>query len=429
MSDSDETIIEELEVSAVTGGTAPFKVPTRVASVFPALVHRNFQLYFIGQTISLVGFWLQAVSMGWVSFQLTGSPLFVGLVATASGLPFLLFSTFAGVLIDKTDKQRLIVWTQVGEMIVAAVLGILVLTGTVNTTALLVLAFVAGTIGAFDLPARQAFVIEMVGKKDLTSATSINVGVFNAARFVGPAMAGILIASFGAGWSFILNSLSFIPAIWAILAIRPVYRPNLDLDNHPWESFKEGLRYSFTHKSLVYFMLLGSAAAIFLWPAQTLMPVVSEKVFGIGPGGLGSLLAAMGLGSLLGAVFVSSRSRSQNKKSFIFVGLFTCCLSLLAFAFSRNLWLSHILLFFAGFGLITYISTVNSLVQLMAPDQLRGRVIAVYLTMFVGMMPVGNFLSGLIAQRSSATFAIGFGATMVFLLTCCLYFTHSLDHV
>ena len=427
--DEDVLIEEELEITALTGGRAPIQIPDRVASIFPALAHRNYQLYFVGQGISLVGFWLQAVSIGWVSFQLTGSPLFVGLVAAAGGLPFLLFSTLAGVFIDKTDKQRLIVWTQVAEAAIAAILGLLVLTDAITTVTLLALAFCSGVIGAIDLPARQAFTVEMIGKKDLPSAISINVGVFNAARFVGPALAGLLIANFGPGWSFILNALSYIPAILAIMAIRVVYQLKAQVDTHPWQSLKDGLAYSFTNKKLAYFMLLGAAAAIFIWPFQTLMPVVAERVFAAGANGLGSLLAASGLGSLAGAIFVSSQTHRENKKQFIFLGLFMCTTSLLLFALSRNFLLSHLLLFTAGFGLITYISTVNTLVQILAPDHMRGRITAVYLTMFVGMMPIGSFLSGLVAQRTSAAFAIGLGATLVFLLTGFLYSTKSLDHI
>jgi MFS family permease len=429
MKDKSKLVTENFEITALTGGLPPLRIPRRMASIFPALEHRNFQLYFFGQSISLIGFWLQVVAMGWVSFQLTDSPFYVGLVATASGLPFLLFAAFAGVFIDKTNKQKLIVYTQVGEAFIAALLGFLVLTGQINILILLTLSFINGIIGAVDLPARQAFVVEMVGKKDLTSASSINVGVFNAARFVGPALAGLLIASFGPGWSFILNSISFIPAISAIVAIRAVYHPETSPDSHPWLSFKEGLNYSFRDRRLSYFMLLGAAAAIFIWPAQTLMPVVAERIFGVGASGLGTLLASMGLGSLVGAIYVSAQNKKENKKQFIFLGLFICSLSLFLFALNRSFVLSHLLLFMAGFGLITYISTVNALVQLLAPDQMRGRVIAVYLTMFVGMMPVGDFLSGYIAQRTSAVFAIGLGAALILALTSFLYLTRSLDHI
>ncbi len=427
--EKDSLITEEMEVSVVTGGQAPFPLPDRVATIFPALSHRNFQYYFVGQGISLVGFWLQAVAMGWVSFQLTGSPLFVGLVATASGLPFLLFSTFAGVFIDKTNKQKLIVWTQVIEGTIAAILGVMVLTGTINTTILVVLAFLIGVVGSIDLPARQAFIIEMVGKKDLGSAISINIGVFNAARFIGPAVAGLLIAGVGPGWAFILNSLSYIPGILAILAIAVVYKVEAQVDTHPWQSLKDGINYSFSDKKLTYLMLLGAAAAIFIWPYQTLMPVVAKTIFGIGAAGLGTLLSAAGLGSLVGAIFTSTQTKNQNKKHYIFAGLLISTVSLFCFSLSRNLMLSHILLFFAGFGFITFISTVNTMVSILAPDQMRGRVIAVYLTMFVGMMPVGNFLSGIVAQKTSAVFAIGFGAVAVFLITAWLYLTNSLDHI
>lgn len=431
MSEGNKDILieEELEITAVTGGRAPIQIPDRVVSIFPALSHRNYQLYFAGQSISLIGFWLQIVAMGWVSFQVTHSAFLVGLVATASGLPFLLFSVFAGVFIDKTDKQRLIVWTQIFDASIAAILGLLVLTGSINIFFLIALAFLSGVIGSIDLPARQAFVVEMVGKTDLTSAISINVGVFNGARFVGPALAGLLIAGFGPGWAFILNSISYIPAIFAIAAIKAVYKSKVAVDTHPWQSLKDGLSYSFRKSKLIYLMVLGAASAIFIWPYQTLMPIIAERVFGIGAGGLGSLLSAAGLGSLTGAIYVSAQSGDKNKKKFIFLGLFVCTASLFLFSLNKNLVLSHVLLFFAGFGFITFISTVNTLVQIFAPDQMRGRVTAVYLTMFVGMMPVGNFLLGSIAQKTSAVSAIGFGSVVVFLLTATLFFTKVLDKI
>lgn len=182
--ESDILVEEELEITAVTGGRAPVRIPGKVASVFPALVHRNYQLYFFGQGISLVGFWLQAVALSWVSFQLTHSPFYVGIVAAASGLPFLFFSAFAGVFIDKTNKQRLIIYTQIVDSIIATIAGVMILTGTININTLILLALASGSVGSMDLPARQAFIVEMVGKEDLSSAVSINIGIFNAARLL-----------------------------------------------------------------------------------------------------------------------------------------------------------------------------------------------------------------------------------------------------
>ena len=199
MSRKDVEIEEELEITAVTAGAAPIRLPGKVSAVFPALVHRNYQLYFAGQAVSLIGFCLQAVGIGWLVFQLTNSAFWVGTTAAIGGLPFLVFTPFAGVFIDKMDKRKLLIRTQVAEAASAILLGVLVVTGNINLALVLILAVFHGTVGSIDLPARFAFIVEMVGKRDLASAISLNVGEFNAARFIGPTVAGIVIASFGVG--------------------------------------------------------------------------------------------------------------------------------------------------------------------------------------------------------------------------------------
>lgn len=422
MSKDDILANEELELSAVTGGQAPIQLPSKFISIFPALAERNYQFYFFGQGISLVGFWLQQVAMGWLVFKITGSPFWVGTVVAVGGIPFLAFSTFAGVLVDKVNKQKLLIWTQLVEGAIAAILGILVLAGQINLGIILVLAFLSGCIGSIDLPARLAFLLEMVGREKLASAQAINVAVFNAARFVGPAIAGILIASFGAGWTFILNAISFLPAIWAIITIRPFNIHKASLETHPLVALKEGLAFSFTNKKLLSLMTLAALMGIFIWPYQTLMPVVAERVFGAGAGGLGSLLSAAGAGSLAGAIFTSTKTKLVDKNQLIFRGLMISCISLGIFAFNHNFILGHLLLFLAGFGTITAIAMLNTQVQLVAPDGLRGRVIAVYLTLFVGMMPVGNALSGTLAEHTNVLFTIGFNALVVLIATNIIFF-------
>src|SRR3989344_6302264 len=238
----DIVIEEELEITAVTAGAAPIILPGRVNSIFPALAHRNFQLYFAGQAISLVGFWLQQVGMGWFVFQLTHSVFWVGTVAALGGLPFLFVTPFAGVFIDKVNRQNLLVWTQVADAFIALVLGVSIITHSAGLAIIIPLAAANGLIGAIDLPARLTFIVEMVGKRGLESAIPINNAVFNGARFVGPALAGALIATFGVGATFILNAASYIPGIWAIYAMRPVYGYKPEVDIHPLESLKTGLR-------------------------------------------------------------------------------------------------------------------------------------------------------------------------------------------
>lgn len=422
MAKGDILAEQELEITAVTAGAAPVQLPGKVVSIFPALAHRNYQLYFFGQGISLIGFWLQAVGIGWLVFQLTHAAFWVGTVAAIGGIPFLVFTTFAGVFIDKVNKQKLLIWTQVAEAISAILLGSLVVTGNINLPIVIVLAVFHGTVGSIDLPARFAFIVEMVGKRDLASAISLNIGEFNAARFIGPTIAGLVIASFGVGWAFILNGFSFLAGIWAIAMIRPVFNHKPQMDIHPLVSLKEGFRFAVRTEKILYFTILAAISAIFIWPYQTLMPPIAEKVFAAGAKGLGSMLSAAGAGSLAGAIFTSAMSKAKNKNHLIFTGLLISAISLFLFSLNRSFTIAHGLLFFAGFGTIMLASTLNTQVQLATPDKMRARVLALYLTMFVGMMPIGNALAGTIAQRTSSQAAIGFGAIVVLVVGLFLYF-------
>lgn len=410
---SKQEIGENLEINVLSASQPLFKLPNKFTSVFPALSHRNYQYYFLGQSVSLVGFWLQAVGMGWLVFDLTKSPFWVGAVAAASGLPFLILSIFAGVLVDRVNKQKLLVWTQITEAAVATLISLMVFTDTINVGAILALAFVSGIAGSIDLPARLSFVVEMVGKKDLASAISVNIGVFNGARFIGPAIAGGLIAGVGVGWTFLLNALSFIPGILAILAIKSVHHIEPNRNQHPLESLREGLMFVYGDKRILALMLLGGITAFFEWPYQTLMPAIAENVFNAGAGGLGTLLAAAGLGSLAGAAFTSAQTKKENKNSFIYLGIIVASLSLVGFSLNANFLFAHVLLFAAGFGVITKIATINTIIQVSAPDQMRGRVNALYLTFFVGAMPLGNTFAGILAEQTSSLFAIGLGALIV----------------
>ncbi len=414
---------EDLELTAITGGVAPpVQLPDKVISVFPALAHRNFQLYFFGQSISLIGFWLQQIGMGWLVFQLTHSAFWVGTVAAIGGIPFLLFTTFAGVYVDKLDKRKLLIWTQTADAVVAAVIGISVLTHTSSLPLLIFTAFASGTINALDLPARLTFIVEMVGKKDLPSAIPINNGVFNAARFVGPALAGALIATVGVGWTFIINAVSFIPAIFAIYIVKPAFKYASDEEARPLESLIIGLKYSFTHPKILYFMLLAFINGALIWPYLTLMPIVASEIFKAGPGVYGTLLSASGAGSLAGAIFTSSQSKRKNKEIFVISGLVISSLALVVFSLNHNYYLSLGLLFIIGFGILIQVSTLNTLIQLFSPDKLRGRIMAVYLTMFIGMMPIGNELAGSLAHRTSAMFTIAIGAVLTLITGSYLYF-------
>lgn len=409
MKNENDIVVEENLELAATTGAAPIKLPPKLLSIFPAFAHRNFQAYFIGQVISVIGFWMHQVAMSWLVFELTHSALWVGTVAAIGGIPFLIFTTFAGVFIDKANKQKLLIWTQVIEAIIALTIGVLTLTHTITIPIILVLVFINGIVGSIDLPTRLTFILEMVGKRDLPSAIPINNALFNTARFIGPALAGIIIASFSVGWPFILNAISYLAGIWAILYIKPIFISKADMETHPLEALKQGIKFSLTHPKILNFILLAFFSAIFIWPFQTLMPLVAEKVFASGAQGFGTLLSAAGGGSLLGAIFTSANSKRQNKIPLVKAGLVIASVGLIVFALNRNFLLAHLILFISGFGLLMMISTLNTLVQLNSPDVMRARVMAVYITFFVGMMPIGNEIAGLIAHQTSETFTIGLG--------------------
>ena len=255
----------------------------------------------------------------------------------------------------------------------------------------------------------------------------INNAVFNTARFIGPALAGILIATVGVGWAFVINGLTTIPAIIALLFINPIYSFRDKSNINPIDSLKSGVKYSFTHPKILYFMVLAALTAIFMWPYQTLMPVISERVFSSGPQGLGSLLSAAGAGSLAGAIVTSSQARKNNKSLLVIVGFLLSTVSLIIFSLNSSFTLAHVILFVAGLGLIMQVSTINTLIQLASPDNMRARIMGVYLTMFVGMMPFGNALAGLIAERTSALLTIGLGASLVLIIFVFLYFRGALS--
>lgn len=421
MAKEDILVEEDLEISSLTG-TAPVTLHPRLASIFPALTHRNFQLYYVGQVISFIGFWLQQVGLGWLVFSLTHSDFWVGAVMAIGGLPFMIVTPFAGVFIDRTNKQQLLIITQSLELILSAFLGILALTGHINLTIIMVLAFITGIVGSFDIPTRLTFLIEMIGKKDLASATALNNSIFNIARFVGPALAGILISAIGVSWVFIANAISFIPAIIAILMVKVVYKNKVDVETHPVESLKMGFIYSFTHPKILYFIIFAFLTAILIWPYQTLMPVIAGKLFKVGAGGYGSLLSAAGFGSLIGALLVSALSKRENKITLVLLGILISTISLILFAISHSYLLAHLLLAFTGLGIIMLFSTLSTLVQLSTPDELRGRVMAVYLTMFIGMMPIGNIVAGFLSEKTSPQFTLGLGAITLLTITGIFYF-------
>jgi len=417
MEKTDNYIIDESPEVSI--GESPGWT-NKLLQAFPAFRHKNYQLYFFGQFISLTGTWLQIVGQGWLVFQLTKSAYLVGLVTAIGLLPILLFALFAGVIIDRYPKKKLLLIVQILAMICALTLGVLTVAGSITVLQIAILAFLLGTTDALDKPARQAFVVEMVGKKDLSSAIALNAAIFNGARVVGPAIAGILIALYGIGWAFILNAISYIFVIIAMAFIQVDDTPHPS-PLHPFAAVKEGLIYSFSHTVIKMLLIFTAITAVFGWSYATLMPVVITNTFHQGAGSLGLFYGATGLGALLATVFVSAFAKRVNPLRFIIIGNTLFALSITFFTLTTHVFFALIFLFFSGLGLIMQFSTINSMIQHVVSDHIRGRVMSIYVLMFMGMLPIGSYLIGLLAENFGTSVAIEIGAGVVFVSGAYIY--------
>lgn len=393
-------------------------------TVFPALENKNYQLYFSGQLISLIGTWLQMVAQSWLVLQLTNSAFLVGLTAAMGGLPTLFFALFGGVIVDRFEKKKILYFTQSASMLLALILGLLTILGLINIPQIIILAFLMGLVSAVDIPARQAFAVEMVGKKHLASAIALNSGTFNGARVVGPSLAGFLISAVGVGGAFVINGLSYIAVIMA-LRFMQVKESIPKTHPHPLRAISEGLSYAFTHPTIKLLLIFTAITSVFGWSYTTIMPVVAKHTFHLEVAGLGYLYAATGLGALLAAISVSALSRKIGALSFILGGNAVFAISLILFALTNNLPLALILLFLAGMGLIAQFSTIITAIQHLVSDHLRGRVMSIYTLMFLGLTPVGSFEVGTLAEHFGPSLAILFGAVVVLLSSALLYFNMS----
>lgn len=384
----------------------------RVLHAFPAFKYKNYRLYFIGQFFSLIGTWLQMVAEGWLVLELTHSAFWVGVEAAASTLPILLFTLFGGVIVDRFNKKHILIFTQITSMILALILGILAVTHLVNLWEMIVLAFLLGCINALDMPARQSFAIDLVDRKDLSSAIALNAAMFNGARVVGPGVAGALIAIYGTGGAFILNGLSYIAVIIALLFMTTKFVKG-DVHPHPLKAIKEGISYSLSHKIIKELLILSSISSIFGWSYATIMPVIVSDVLHKDASVLGLLSSAAGLGALMSALFVSNLSKRFEPMKLIFAGNLLFGISILLFSLTTNIPLACVFLFFAGCGILTQFSLINVTIQHAVADNLRGRVLSIYTLTFLGFSPIGSLQMGFISQHFGPEFSIRLGAFIV----------------
>ena len=388
-----------------------------------ALRHRNFQLFFGGQLISLIGTWMQTVALSWLVYKLTGSGLLLGSVGFASQIPVFLVAPLGGIAADRGNRHRIVIATQTASMILAFVLAALTLTHTVRVPHIFVLAVLLGVVNAFDIPGRQSFLVDMVGKDDLMNAIALNSSTFNGARVIGPAVAGVLVARLGEGWCFFANGVSYIAVIVGLM-LMDVHAPaRTSTKTPPLEHLIEGFQFvQRTTPIRALLLLLGLVSAVGM-PYTVLMPIFADKILhqggqefasligshDLGAVRLGILMAAAGVGALLGALTLAMRSGVKGLGTWVTV----CCagfgVSLILFSFSKFFWLSVVLLLPVGYFIMLQMASSNTLIQVMVPDELRGRVMAVYSMMFMGLAPLGALMGGALSDRLGAPWTVAIG--------------------
>jgi MFS family permease len=388
---------------------------------FAALKHRNYRLWFWGQMISLFGTWMQTTALGFLIYQLTHSSAYLGYVGFASGVPSWLFMMYGGVVADRVSRRKLLIITQSVMMILAFVLATLVFTGTIQPWHILVLAFGLGSANAFDAPARLAFVSEMVDREDLTNAVALNATMFNTALIIGPAIAGIIYAAFGPGWCFAVNGISFIAVIIALTAMH--LRPGEKTSQHSstLSALKEGINYV-RHQPIIRALVgLVATTSLFGMSLGTLLPAWSVKVLHGNAATNGLLFSARGVGSLLGALTLATFGRSRMRGKFITVGSLCFPIFITFFALTYWLPLSLLLMLFLGVATIFVVNLSNATIQSIVPDSLRGRVMGVYSTIFMGSMPLGALLLGTIAEHAGEAEAALLSSAAAFCIACLVW--------
>jgi MFS family permease len=375
---------------------------------FRALRHRNFRLFFVGQLTSLTGTWMQTVAQSWLVLKLTDSPLMLGVVTFANYLPILIVALFAGVVVDHVDRRRLIIVAQVLLMLSAFVLSALTWTGVVRVEHVIILAAFNGLVSSFEMPGRQAFVVEMVGMEDLPNAIALNSMMFNGARTIGPAIAGMLIYLVGTAACFFLNGVSYLAVIWSLVAMNV---PRKMVENAGMDMLRrvfEGMTYVWEHRPTFYLLLVVAINSGLGIQYNVLMPVFAQNILHTGSRGYGILMGAQGIGAVIGAVMLAWRSGTpRGLRQTLTFGLFLTAISIIAFGFSSSMMFSLIAQLFIGAGLINYMATTNTMLQIFVSDELRGRVMSFYTLSFIGLAPLGALMVGALGEH------LGVQATVV----------------
>jgi MFS family permease len=386
-------------------------------AAFRALRHRNFKLFFAGQLVSLVGTWMQMVAQAWLVLKITNSPLMLGVVSFASYMPIVLVALFAGVVVDHVDRRRLIIGAQILLMLSAFVLAALTFTGVVRVEYVIILAALNGLVSSFEMPGRQAFVVEMVGREDLPNAIAMNSMIFNGARMIGPAVAGLSIAIIGVAGCFLLNGISFLAVIWSLLAMDVPRRERRNFGAVMMRQVRLGLSYVWRHRPTFWLMILVAINMGFGMQYGVLIPVFARDILHVGAHGYGFLMAAQGLGAVASAIVMNIRSTAPKalRQNLVF-GIFCMAIATAGFGMSRWMTLSMLAQMFVGVGLMNHMVTTNTLLQMFVSDELRGRVMSIYTLSFIGSAPLGSLAVGYIGEHWSPQAAVMFCA--MFSLLC-----------
>jgi MFS family permease len=379
-------------------------------TTFRALRHRNYRLFFWGQLVSLIGTWMQQTAMSWFVYELTNSKFLLGAVAAIGSAPMMLFSIWGGSLADLYPKRSILIATQTALMICAFLLATGVWAGFANTTFIVIVAALNGIAMGFDMPARQAFTVEMTSREDLLNAISLNSSIVNGARVIGPSLAGLMIGAFGVAACFLFNGLSFIAVIAGLFMMRlPEFERNIDILS-PAEHAWNGIVYSFQHPRVRMILLLFLAVGVFGWSYMVIMPAFARDVLGRGANGYGVLMSASGIGALVGALVVATFGHRATPRKLALGGVWLFSAALLAFSFTRNFYVALAFLFVAGFGMLLFFSITNTVLQTIVPDEMRGRVMGVWSLIFGAMIPLGSLEAGAVAHWLGTPFALGLGA-------------------
>lgn len=366
---------------------------------FSALKVRDFRLFWLTQIVSLSGTWMQQVAIGWLVYTLTSSPFTLGLTMMIMSAPIMLFTLFGGITADRYPKKNIIILTQVLFIVPAFALGVISGMETVTMWHVYLLVFAIGVLNAFDTPARQSFIVELVGKGNLLNAIGLNAAAFHGARILGPMLAGFLIAHMGVRSCFFLNALSYIPVIGVLMMVKERGADRIRGERSVMQDLADGLSYIRGQKRLLPLFLIIAVISLFGLPYSSFLPVIAQDVLHTGASGLGRLAASAGAGAFVAAVYIASRGKVRRRVLFTSIALIVATASLLVLTFSRSEALSLTMLGIAGWGWVSFFAVSNNFIQLTVPDGLRGRIMSVYILLFLGMAPAGNFIVGSIAER------------------------------